>query len=84
MNNYTEDTLVQQTTADYLEQELGRRVEKFDRWAIGLDPAVGEHVLVGITRRQSIDANAVHGSDAPETAQVEIACFFDDSDIVSR
>lgn len=33
---------------------------------------------------QSIDANAVHGSDAPETAQVEIACFFDDSDIVSR
>lgn len=25
---------------------------------------------------QSIDANAVHGSDALETAQVEIACFF--------
>ena len=25
---------------------------------------------------QSIDANAVHGSDAPETAAVEIACFF--------
>src|SRR6188768_602563 len=25
---------------------------------------------------QSIDANAVHGSDAPETAQVEIAYFF--------
>lgn len=33
---------------------------------------------------QSIDANAVHGSDAPETAKVEIACFFDDNDIVSR
>jgi nucleoside-diphosphate kinase len=33
---------------------------------------------------QSIDANAVHGSDAPETARVEIACFFSDSDIVSR
>ncbi len=33
---------------------------------------------------QSIDANAVHGSDAPETAAVEIACFFDDSDITSR
>lgn len=33
---------------------------------------------------QSIDANAVHGSDAPETAKVEIACFFDDDDIVSR
>ena len=33
---------------------------------------------------QSIDANAVHGSDAPETAKVEIACFFGDDDIVSR
>jgi nucleoside-diphosphate kinase len=27
---------------------------------------------------QSIDANAVHGSDAAETAAVEIACFFGD------
>lgn len=33
---------------------------------------------------QSIDANAVHGSDAPETAAVEIACFFADNDITSR
>ena len=27
---------------------------------------------------QSIDANAVHGSDAPETAAFEITCFFGD------
>jgi nucleoside-diphosphate kinase len=33
---------------------------------------------------QSIDANAVHGSDGPDTARVEIACFFDEGDIVSR
>ena len=33
---------------------------------------------------QSIDANAVHGSDAPETAAVEIACFFTEDDISSR
>jgi nucleoside-diphosphate kinase len=33
---------------------------------------------------QSIDANAVHGSDAPETAAVEIACFFSDNDLGSR
>jgi len=33
---------------------------------------------------QSIDANAVHGSDAPETAAVEIACFFTENDICSR
>jgi nucleoside-diphosphate kinase len=32
----------------------------------------------------SIDANAVHGSDAPETAAVEIACFFKANDINSR
>ena len=33
---------------------------------------------------QSIDANAVHGSDAPETAEVGIACFFSVADIYSR
>jgi nucleoside-diphosphate kinase len=33
---------------------------------------------------QSIDANAVHGSDAPETAAIEIACFFAPEDIQSR
>ena len=33
---------------------------------------------------RSIDANAVHGSDGPDTAKVEIACFFDAGDIVSR
>jgi len=33
---------------------------------------------------QSIDANAVHGSDAVATALVEIACFFADNDIFSR
>jgi nucleoside-diphosphate kinase len=33
---------------------------------------------------QSIDANAVHGSDAPETARVEIACFFSDDEICPR
>jgi nucleoside-diphosphate kinase len=33
---------------------------------------------------ESIDANAVHGSDAPETAKVEIACFFGNDEINSR
>ena len=32
----------------------------------------------------SIDANAVHGSDAPETAKVEIAFFFKSEEIFSR
>ena len=30
---------------------------------------------------ESIDANAVHGSDAPETAKAEIAFFFKDDEI---
>ncbi|MFT3792197.1 MAG: nucleoside-diphosphate kinase [Rudaea sp.] len=33
---------------------------------------------------QSIDANAVHGSDAPETAAAEIAYFFAGTEIHSR
>lgn len=33
---------------------------------------------------QSIDANAVHGSDAPETAATEIAYFFTESEICPR
>ena len=32
----------------------------------------------------SIDANAVHGSDAPETARVEIAYFFPALNVYSR
>jgi nucleoside-diphosphate kinase len=32
----------------------------------------------------SIDANAVHGSDASETAAVEIAFFFPGADVFSR
>jgi nucleoside-diphosphate kinase len=31
---------------------------------------------------QSIEANSVHGSDAPETAREEIAFFFTDAEIV--
>jgi len=33
---------------------------------------------------ESIEANAVHGSDAAKTAQFEIACFFGDDDLYSR
>lgn len=33
---------------------------------------------------ETIDANAVHGSDAPETAEREVAFFFDEAEIFSR
>ncbi|HBX26691.1 MAG TPA: nucleoside-diphosphate kinase, partial [Gammaproteobacteria bacterium] len=33
---------------------------------------------------ESIDANAVHGSDSPESAAREVAYFFQTSEICSR
>jgi len=33
---------------------------------------------------RSIDANAVHGSDGPDTAKTEIDCFFAADEIISR
>ncbi|MFM9817304.1 UNVERIFIED_CONTAM: nucleoside-diphosphate kinase [Spiribacter pallidus] len=33
---------------------------------------------------ETVDANAVHGSDAPETAREEIGFFFDDDELHSR
>jgi nucleoside-diphosphate kinase len=33
---------------------------------------------------QSIDANAVHGSDGPDTARAEIAFFFPSHNVYSR
>jgi len=33
---------------------------------------------------KSIDENAAHGSDAPETAAVEISYFFNEDEILKR
>jgi len=33
---------------------------------------------------ETIDENAVHGSDGPDTAKTEIAFFFDDDEICGR
>ena len=46
-----------------------------------------EEAEVGTIRKDfatSIDENAVHGSDAPETAKVEISYFFSDDEIHKR
>ena len=40
------------------------------------DPKKAEPGTIRADFAESIDANAVHGSDGPETAQVEIAFFF--------
>ena len=48
------------------------------------DPKKAEAGTIRADFAQSIDANAVHGSDAPETAAVEIAYFFPASQIHTR
>ena len=40
------------------------------------DPKKAEPGTIRADFAESIDANAVHGSDGPETAAVEIAFFF--------
>lgn len=48
------------------------------------DPKKAEKGTIRADFAESIDANAVHGSDAPETAAVEIAYFFPALNIYSR
>ncbi|MCX7172559.1 MAG: nucleoside-diphosphate kinase [Proteobacteria bacterium] len=48
------------------------------------DPKKAEKGTIRADFADSIEANAVHGSDAPETAAVEIAYFFPALNIYSR
>jgi len=48
------------------------------------DPKKAEKGTIRADFADSIEANAVHGSDAPETAAVEIAYFFPMLNIYSR
>jgi nucleoside-diphosphate kinase len=48
------------------------------------DPKKAEKGTIRADFADSIDANAVHGSDGPETARTEIAYFFPASDIHPR
>jgi len=48
------------------------------------DPKKADKGTIRADFADSIDANAVHGSDAPETAAVEIAFFFPEINIHSR
>ena len=48
------------------------------------DPKKADKGSIRADFAQSIDANAVHGSDAPETAAVEIAYFFPVSQVYTR
>jgi nucleoside-diphosphate kinase len=48
------------------------------------DPKKADAGTIRADFAESIDANAVHGSDAPETAAVEIAFFFPGMNIHTR
>jgi nucleoside-diphosphate kinase len=48
------------------------------------DPAKAAKGTIRADFAESIDANAVHGSDSPETAAVEIAYFFPTLDLCPR
>ena len=48
------------------------------------DPKKAEPGTIRADFAESIDANAVHGSDAPETAAVEVAFFFPGMNVYSR
>jgi nucleoside-diphosphate kinase len=46
------------------------------------DPAKAEKGTIRAAHGTNIEYNAVHGSDSPDTAQVEIAYFFPEMDVV--
>jgi nucleoside-diphosphate kinase len=48
------------------------------------DPKKAEKGTIRADFADSIDANAVHGSDGPDTAKAEIAYFFPASSVYSR
>ena len=48
------------------------------------DPKKADKGTIRADFADSIDANAVHGSDAPETAAVEIAYFFPSMNVYTR
>ncbi len=48
------------------------------------NPKEAEAGTIRADYAETIDANAVHGSDSPESAEREIAYFFNDSEICPR
>ena len=48
------------------------------------DPKKAERGTIRADFAESIDANAVHGSDSPDTARIEVGYFFPGCEVFSR
>ena len=78
MNDYTEDTLVQQTTAEYLEKELGwTSVYAYNNETFGPDSTLGrasdhEVVLVRPLREKLVELNKGLPAEAYDDAVRQI------------
>ncbi len=63
----------------------GQNAVALNRQLMGAtDPKQAEPGTIRADHADSIEANAVHGSDSPENAESEIAFFFSDLDLHSR
>lgn len=73
------------TSGPVMVQVLEESAIKKNRDLMGAtDPKKADKGTIRADFADSIDANAVHGSDAAETAAVEIACFFPALNVYSR
>ncbi len=80
------DLVAYMTSGPVMVQVLeGENAIKKNREVMGAtNPAEAAPGTIRADFAESIEANAVHGSDAPETAATEIAYFFDESEICPR
>ena len=61
-----------------------RTIEKNREIMGATNPANAKEGTIRKDFAESIEKNAVHGSDSPETAKTEIAYFFSNNEIFSR
>ena len=80
------DLVAYMTSGPVMVQVLeGEDAIKKNREVMGAtNPAEAAPGTIRADFAESLEANSVHGSDAPETAATEIAYFFDESEICPR
>ena len=80
------DLVAYMTSGPVMVQVLeGENVIKTNRTLMGAtNPAEADAGTIRADFAESVEANAVHGSDAPESAAREIAYFFDAAELCDR